>query len=426
MRNNESGKACRPSRPELLAPAGTFEKLVTAIHYGADAVYLSGKRYGLREKAGNFDEDQLQAALAYAHQRGVKVYVTVNIFAHNDDVDALPSYLLRLEEMGVDGLIVADPGILALARRTVPQLPLHLSTQANVTNYMAAEFWRQQGACRLNLARELSLAELRTIREKCPGQLEVFVHGALCISYSGRCLLSSYMTGRDANRGHCAHPCRYKYALVEETRPGQYFPVEEDERGTYIFNSKDLCLLELLPQLLSLSVDALKIEGRMKSIFYVGGVVRVYRAALDWLLGLPQEAWQAPENIVLPPSYAEEIRRMGTRGASENFLLTPPGGGEMIYGTPREGQSYEPVAVVLEADTAPLVEFRNRLRLGEEVEYMERGLVVQQTRVVALVDGEGGAVETANPGNHLHLHTEPPLVAVEPHAILRRRKVLVS
>jgi U32 family peptidase len=426
MRNNESGKACRPPRPELLAPAGTFEKLVTAIHYGADAVYLSGKRYGLREKAGNFDEDQLREALAYAHQRGVKVYVTVNIFAHNDDVDGLPPYLLRLEEVGVDGLIVADPGVLALARRTVPQLPLHLSTQANVTNYMAAEFWRQQGAGRINLARELSLAELRTIRKKCPGQLEVFVHGALCISYSGRCLLSSYMTGRDANRGHCAHPCRYKYALVEETRPGQYFPVEEDDRGTYIFNSKDLCLLELLPQLLALSVDALKIEGRMKSIFYVGGVVRVYRAALDWLMDLPEEAWQAPESIVLPPCYTEEIRRMGTRGASENFLLTPPGAGEMIYDTPREGQSYEPVAVVLEAHADPLVEFRNRLKLGEEVEYMERGFMVQQTRVVALVDGDGGAVETANPGNRLRLHTEPPLVAVEPHAILRRRKAVVS
>lgn len=426
MRNNESGKACRPSRPELLAPAGTFEKLVTAIHYGADAVYLSGKRYGLREKAGNFDEDQLQAALAYAHQRGVKVYITVNIFAHNEDVDALPPYLLRLKEMGVDGLIVADPGVLALARRTVPQLPLHLSTQANVTNSMAAEFWRQQGVARLNLARELSLAELRTIRKRCPGQLEVFVHGALCISYSGRCLLSSYMTGRDANRGHCAHPCRYKYALVEETRPGQYFPVEEDGRGTYIFNSKDLCLLELLPQLLSIPVDAVKIEGRMKSIFYVGGVVRVYRAALEYLMDLPEEAWQVPEDIVLPPYFAEEIGRIGTRGASENFLLSPPGPAEMIYGTPREGQSYEPVAVVLEADTDPLVEFRNRLRLGEEVEYMERGLAVQQTRVVALIDVEGVAVDVANPGNHLRLHTEPPLVAVEAHGILRRRKTAVS
>jgi putative protease len=234
------------------------------------------------------------------------------------------------------------------------------------------------------------------------------------------------MTGRDANRGHCAHPCRYKYALVEETRPGQFFPVEEDERGTYIFNSKDLCLLEQLPQLLTVHIDAVKIEGRMKSIFYVGGVVRVYRAALDWLMKLPGEAWQAPETIVLPQSYSEEIRRMGTRGASENFLLSAPGAGEMIYESPREGQSYEPVAVVLEALAGPLVEFRNRLRLGEEVEYMERGLEVQRIRVVALVDGDGVAVDTAHPGNRLTLHSEPPLSGVEAHAILRRRKATVS
>lgn len=423
MHNNESGKDRRPKLPELLAPAGTFEKLVTAIHYGADAVYLSGKRFGLREKAGNFDEQEMVAALDYARSRGRKLYVTVNIFAHNEDIAGLPPYLLGLREMGVDGLIVADPGVLALARSTVPELPLHLSTQANVTNYLAADFWMGQGVSRINLARELSLEELTTIRARISGELEVFVHGALCISYSGRCLLSSYMTGRDANRGHCAHPCRYKYALVEETRPGQFFPVEEDGRGTYIFNAKDLCLLGMLPQLLALGVDALKIEGRMKSIFYVGGAVRIYRAALDYLATLPEEAWTKPESIVFPEQFFEEIETIGTRGASQNFLNRPPGSSEMIYQSPREGQTYEPVAVVLEAGERPLCEFRNQLRPGEEVEYMERGLGLQRVTVVAMLDGDGLMVDKANSGNWLVLVTEPPLHGVECDAILRRRKV---
>ena len=422
MRNNESDKGRRPKLPELLAPAGTFEKLVTAIHYGADAVYLSGKRFGLREKAGNFDEQEMAEALDYARSRGVKLYVTVNVFAHNDDIEALPPYLLGLGELGVDGLIIADPGVLALARRTVPEIPLHLSTQANVTNYLAADFWMGQGVTRINLARELSLAELATMRARVSGELEVFVHGALCISYSGRCLLSSYMTGRDANRGHCAHPCRYKYALVEETRPGQFFPVEEDQRGTYIFNAKDLCLLGMLPQLLALGVDALKIEGRMKSIFYVGGAVRIYRAALDYLGTLPEEAWSTPENIVLPEQFFKEIETIGTRGTSHNFLNHPPGGSEMIYDSPRQGQTYEPVAVVLEAGERPLCEFRNQLRLGEEVEYMELGLGVQRVKVVAMIDGDGIAVEKANSGNWLVVVTEPPLQGVTGDAMLRRRK----
>ncbi len=243
MNKNESGNGLRPVLPELLAPAGTYEKLVTAVHYGADAVYLGGKQFGLREKAGNFTEALMREGVNYAHEHGVKVYVTVNIIAHNRDLDGLEEYLQSLKDMGADGLIIADPGILGVARRVVPDLPIHLSTQANVTNHLAASFWLSQGVARLNLARELSLPEISQIRAQTSGELEVFVHGALCISYSGRCMLSNYMTGRDANHGHCAHPCRFSYALVEEKRPGEYFPVEEDERGTYIFNSKDLCLL---------------------------------------------------------------------------------------------------------------------------------------------------------------------------------------
>ena len=272
------------SLPELLAPAGSFEKLVTAIHYGADAVYLGGSRYGLRAKAGNFSNESIREAVSYAHRHKVKIYVTVNIIAHGDDFDGLEDYLLLLEDAGVDGLIISDPGILMLAGKTVPGLPIHLSTQANVTNPQAASFWISQGVSRLNLARELSLAEICTIRETVSAELEVFVHGALCISYSGRCMLSSYMTGRDANQGNCAQPCRYSYTLVEEKRPKEFFHVEEDRRGTYIFNSKDLCLLRRLPELVAAGIDAIKIEGRMKSIFYVGGVIRVL-AALSLLPG---------------------------------------------------------------------------------------------------------------------------------------------
>ncbi|MDA8165592.1 MAG: U32 family peptidase, partial [Desulfobacteraceae bacterium] len=276
-------KTTMPRRPELLAPAGSFEKLVTAIHYGADAVYLGGKQFSLRARATNFDEAGLREAVAYAHARGVKAYVTVNVFARREDFARLPGYLVFLGEIGADAIIVSDPGILRVASRVVPGLAIHLSTQANVTNPESARFWREQGVSRLNLARELSLPEIAAIRESLDARIEIFVHGALCISYSGRCLLSHYLTGRSANRGDCAHPCRYRYALVEEKRPGQHFPVEEDDRGTYIMNARDLCLLARLPELLAAGVDSLKIEGRMKGVYYVGGVVRVYRAALDAL-----------------------------------------------------------------------------------------------------------------------------------------------
>ena len=308
MTEKQSKKAGPPQLPELLAPAGSLEKLVTAIHYGADGVYVGGPDYGLRARAGTFDEAGLRQAVALAREAGVAVYVTVNIIAHNDDFAGLPDYLRLLQEIGVDGVIAADPGIVALAGRVAPQVPLHLSTQANVTNAAAAEFWQRQGVHRINLARELSLAEIRTIRESCTAEIEVFVHGALCISYSGRCLLSHYLTGRDANRGLCAQPCRYRYALVEEQRPGQWYPIEEDERGAYIFNAKDLCLLGRLPELIAAGVDALKIEGRMKSLFYVGSAVRVYRAALDFLRTLDTGDWRRPEEIVLPGELLTRVR----------------------------------------------------------------------------------------------------------------------
>ncbi len=410
----------KPVIPELLAPAGSYEKLVTAIHYGADAVYLGGQQFSLRAKAGNFSPETMADAVSYAHARGVRVFVTINILAHNQDLDGLDTYLLSLRHLSVDGLIIADPGILMRARQLVPQLAVHLSTQANVTNYAAASFWLSQGVSRLNLARDLSLAEIAEIRERVAGELEIFVHGALCISYSGRCMLSNYLTGRDANQGNCAHPCRYSYALTEEKRPGQYFPVEEDERGTYIFNSKDLCLLERLPELVAAGVNSLKIEGRMKSIFYVGGVMRIYRAALDYLAALPAEVWQEPAAIVLPPVFMEEIAKTGTRGGTENFFDGRPVQNEMIYHSSRVEQTTLPVAVIKVAGKEPLVEIRNVLMVGELIEYMFPGIEVIPLTVMAMHTEKGEQILRANPGNRVFLSTEPPLSRGIENGILRR------
>ncbi len=422
MNKNESHKGVIPVIPELLAPAGNYEKLVTAVHYGADAVYLGGKMFGLRAKAGNFSDEEMSRGVKYGHTHGVKIYVTVNILAHNNDLAGLEEYLLKLQDIRVDGLIISDPGILAIAHRIVPDLPIHLSTQANVTNYASADFWLKNGAMRLNLARELSLKEIRQIKEKVKGELEIFVHGAICISYSGRCMLSNYMNGRDANQGNCAHPCRYSYSLIEEKRPGEYFPIEEDERGTYIFNSKDLCLLEMLPQLVAAGVDSLKIEGRMKSIFYVGGVVRIYRAALDYLKELPAHMWSEPESIHIPQDCIHEISKTGTRGTTENFIKERPGSREMIYTSSRAVQTYEPVAVIREDGPIPLVEIRNTILAGTVIEYMSRGIEVLEFRIVDMTDQEGRLVAKANPGNLLFLKTEPVLVPGEVNGILRRKK----
>jgi len=422
MNKNESNKGVVPVMPELLAPAGNFEKLVTAVHYGADAIYLGGKMFSLRAKAGNFNEQTMRVGVKYGHDHGVKIYVTVNVLAHNSDLTGLEEYFHRLEDMRIDGLIISDPGILEIARAIVPELPIHLSTQANVTNFASAHFWLNHGVMRLNLARELSLEEIRQIRVKVKGELEVFVHGALCISYSGRCMLSNYMTGRDANQGNCAHPCRYSYSLMEEKRPGEYFPVEEDERGTYILNSKDLCLLEILPELVAAGVDSLKIEGRMKSIFYVGGVVRAYRAALDYLKDLPVQVWDDPKSICIPEECIQEILKTGTRSTTENFIKERPGSSEMLYTSSRAVQAYEPVAVIREAGAVPLVEIRNTLFDGTVIEYMSRGAGVSEFMITVMIDEEGRRVEKANPGNRLFLKTEPDLTAGEVNGILRRKK----
>jgi len=406
--------------PELLAPAGSQEKLVTAVHYGADAVYLAGKRFSLRARAGNFDEDGLRRAVEYAHGRNVKVYVTVNIFAHNTDLDGLEEYLLSVRASGADALIIADPGILSIAAQTVPDLPLHLSTQANVTNSASARFWSAQGVRRLNLARELGIEEIREIRAATDNEIELFVHGALCISYSGRCMLSTYFTGRDANRGDCAHPCRYSYRLVEEKRPGQYFPVEEDERGTYIFNSQDLCLLNRLPALVAAGADSLKIEGRMKAVGHVGGVVRVYRAALDWIR---EQAGKGEDiaKLVMPRQFTDEIRKLGTRGWTENFFDAPPDESDMMHDRMRMEQAWVPAAIIRRA--VPLVvETRNVLRTGDSIEYMGRNLATIPCTVVRMTLEDGSSTERANPGSLVTLVTEPEIEKPEPNSLFRKNQ----
>ena len=404
--------------PELLAPAGNMEKLITAVHYGADAVYLGSEQYSLRARAGNFSTLQLREAVAYAHQHGVKVYVTVNIFAHNCDLEGLEDYLLFLEDTGVDALIVADPGILFICRRVVPGLAVHLSTQANVTNSAAALFWATQGVGGLNLARELGRDEIREIRQATDIRIEVFVHGALCISYSGRCMLSNYFTGRDANHGDCAQPCRYSYTIVEEKRPGQYFPVEEDKRGTYIFNSRDLCLLERLPELIEIGVDSIKIEGRMKSMGYVGAVVRVYRAALTYIaeqLVLQKDK----QNIVLPRAFRNEMDKIGTRGHTENFFEAPPASRDMLYTTMRTAQSYAPAGIVRQVDPL-IIEARNVLETGDQVEYLGRQLEPVTCTVISMTTEDGLSTKRANPGNRVIITTDPLLKEPEIYSILRK------
>lgn len=406
--------------PELLAPAGTDEKLKAAIHYGADAVYLGGKKYSLRAHATNFSDEELYAAIAYAHEHGVKAYVTVNIFAHNRDLAGLPGYLRLLREAGADALIISDPGLLALARKTVPEMALHLSTQANVTNLASACFWASQGVKRLNLARELSLAEIREIRQASSAAIEIFTHGALCISYSGRCLLSLYLTGRDANQGNCAHPCRYRYQLAEEKRPGQFFPVEEDSRGTYIFNAKDLCLLNRLPDLIGTGIDSLKIEGRMKSVYYVGAIVRLYRAALDYWQenGLPAPG----EAKTLPAGFSEELAKIGSRGYTENFFDTPPEQRDMLYEGAAVNHDYAPVGIIRQEGPRPLVEMRNALNAGEAVEYLGLGLANLPARVIAIHDEAGIERARANPNSLVRLTVVPPAQEWHVHGLIRKQR----
>ena len=313
--------------PELLAPANSLEVLKCAVIYGADAVYIGGQAYGLRAKAKNFSMKEMEEGIRFAHEAGAKVYVTANIIAHNEDLPGVERYFEELAQLGPDALIIADPGIFALAGRICPEIPVHISTQANNTNYETALFWQRLGASRIVTGRELSLQEIRQMRDRIPTQMEIetFVHGAMCISYSGRCLLSNFLAGRDANRGACTHPCRWRYAVAEETRPGEYYPVYENERGTFIFNSKDLCMIDHLDDLLEAGIDSLKIEGRMKSALYVATVVRSYRLALSDLAEDPEKYHSRRQ------WYAREISRCTHRPFTTGFFYRKPDETAQVY-----------------------------------------------------------------------------------------------
>lgn len=400
---------------EVLSPAGNMDKLKMAIRYGADAVYCAGQSFGLRASSSNFNNEQLKEAVEFVHSHGKKIYVTCNIIPHNEDLVGLEDYLKFLESIGVDAIIVADLGIFLLAKRVAPGLELHVSTQANTTNYLTTEFWKEQGATRVVVAREVSIADIKTMKEAANIEIEAFVHGAMCISYSGRCLLSNYFTTRDANRGQCTQACRWKYSLVEENRPGEYYPIEEDQHGTYIFNSKDLCLLKYIPDLIEAGVDSLKIEGRMKSVHYAATVTKVYREAVDTYLA-------DPEHYEVKPEWIEELEKISHRPYTEGFSVEKPDETAQNYGESSNTQTHDFIGLVegynAEEGYAYL-EQRNNFKVGDEVEFCQphKGLV---HHVITKMTDEDGKDITVAPHAQMkvRLYIDTPL---EEFSMMRRK-----
>lgn len=381
---------------ELLAPAGDLERLKVAVLYGADAVYLGGNAFGLRAKAKNFDIEQMEEGIIYAHKHGVKVYVTCNIFAHNADInsDRLSNYLKELERINADGVIVADPGVFSIVRETVPNMEIHISTQANTTNYQTAKFWKSLGATRVVMAREMSLKEIKAMSDNLNGSMEIeaFVHGAMCMAYSGRCLLSNYLSNRDANKGACSQSCRWKYKVVEETRPNEYYPIEEDERGTYIFNSKDLCMIEYIPELIESGIYSFKIEGRVKTAYYVGSVIKAYREAIDDYLKDPY-LYESKKGY-----YLEEVKKSSYRGYTTGFFLNKPKEDAQIYTTNSYVRTYDFAAIVKEYDKNTgfaIIEQRNKFVIGEEVEFLTTKGKNFIQKVEEMYDMEGNSITEA-------------------------------
>ena len=387
---------------ELLIPAGSLEVLKTAVRYGADAVYIGGEAFGLRAKAHNFTIPDMKEGIAFAHEHECKVYLTVNVFAHNRDIEGIREYFRTLREVPVDALIISDPGVFMMAKELLPNTEIHISTQANNTNYDTYRFWYRMGAKRVVSARELSLEEIGEIRKHIPEDMEIesFIHGAMCISYSGRCLLSNYFTGRDANQGACTHPCRWKYAVVEEKRPGEYLPVEEDDRGTYIFNSKDLCMVEYIPEMMEAGIDSFKIEGRMKTALYVATVARTYRKAIDDYKTSP-ELYRSNMDY-----YREEISKCTYRQFTTGFYFGKTTEESQIYDSNTYIREYTYLGMVEQTDTQGriVLEQRNKFAVGETIEAMlfdgrNQELVVQEIR-----DDEGNIMESApHPKQRLHV-----------------------
>ena len=403
---------------ELLIPASSLEVLKIAVIYGADAVYIGGEVFGLRAKAKNFSMEDMAEGIQFAHEHGVKVYVTANILAHNGDLEGVREYFTQLKEIKPDALIISDPGIYTIAKEICPEIERHISTQANNTNYGTYQFWWNQGARRVVTARELSLNEIAEIRKNIPDEMEIetFVHGAMCISYSGRCLLSNYFTGRDANQGACTHPCRWKYAVVEEKRPGEYLPVYENERGTYIFNSKDLCMIEHIPELIEAGIDSFKIEGRMKTALYVATVARTYRKAIDDYLTSPEKY---KENM---DWYLEQISNCTYRQFTTGFFFGKPSEESQIYDNNTYIKEYTYLGIVGERNEEGLyqIEQRNKFSVGEQIEVMKpdgRNIPVTVKRIV---DEDGNEMESApHPKQVLYIDLGQEL---EMYDILRRQE----
>lgn len=382
----------RVGKPELLIPASSLEVLKTAVIFGADAVYIGGEAFGLRAKAKNFSPEDMKAGIEFAHERDVRVYVTANILAHNNDLEGAREYFKELKELKPDALIISDPGMFMIAQEVCPEIEIHISTQANNTNYQTYKFWWQQGAKRVVSARELSLKEIKEIRNNIPEEMEIesFIHGAMCISYSGRCLLSNYFTGRDANQGACTHPCRWKYSVVEEKRPGEYLPVYENERGTYIFNSKDLCMIEYIPEIIDAGIDSLKIEGRMKTALYVACVARTYRKAIDDFFE-SEEKYR--ENMQW---YREEISKCTYRQFTTGFYFGKPDENTQIYDNNTYVNDYVYLGIIDQIDERGLARFeqRNKFCVGDSIEIMKPDGRNIKTKVLAMYNDEGEAVES--------------------------------
>lgn len=380
-------------KPELLIPAGSLEVLKTAVTFGADAVYIGGEAFGLRAKAKNFGRDDMLEGIRFAHEHGVKVHVTANILAHNEDLAGAEEYFKELKEMKPDALIIADPGMFMMAREICPEIDIHVSTQANNTNYETYKFWHRQGAKRVVSARELSLTEIREIRKNIPDELEIesFIHGAMCISYSGRCLLSNYFTGRDANQGACTHPCRWKYAVVEEKRPGEYLPVYENERGTYIFNSKDLCMIEHIPEMVEAGIDSFKIEGRMKTALYVATVARTYRKAIDDYF-VSEEKYRANMDW-----YRAEISKCTYRQFTTGFYFGKPDENMQIYDSNTYVNEYIYLGIVERVTEKGFakIEQRNKFCVGDKIEIMKPDGSNVPVTVLSLTTEKGETVESA-------------------------------
>lgn len=379
--------------PELLVPASSLEVLKIAVKFGADAVYIGGEAFGLRAKAKNFSKEDMKAGIEFAHANNVKVYVTANIIGHNDDLEGVENYFKELEAIGPDAVIISDPGIFSIAKEVIPDMEIHISTQANNTNYRTYQFWYKLGAKRVVSARELSLDEIKEIRKNIPDDMEIesFIHGAMCISYSGRCLLSNFFTGRDANQGACTHPCRWKYSVVEEKRPGEYFPVYENDKGTYIFNSKDLCMIEHIPELLDAGIDSLKIEGRMKTALYVATVARTYRKAIDDFMESP-EKYQ--ENLQW---YKEEIGKCTYRKFTTGFFFGKPTEETQIYDSNVYVKEYTYLGIVGAKNEQGLyrIEQRNKFSVGQKIEVMKPNGENIEIIVKRIVDEEGQDMESA-------------------------------